>query len=133
MKSSARSKSAPPRTYQKGLWAEAVAVWFLRVKGYRILAQRYKTPMGEADIIAKKRNTLVCVEVKFRAAQDQALEAVNPTAQKRITAAADIYRSHAPRKLQALPMRFDILTLTPPGLGNLFFIRHHIHAWYGEE
>ena len=63
---------------RKGRIAEICAAGLLLLKGYRILARRFKTPQGEVDLILRKRNALVCVEVKARADLGAALEAVTP-------------------------------------------------------
>jgi hypothetical protein len=49
-----------------GLAAETLAAFYLRCKGYRILAQRYRNAQGEIDLLARKGATLVAVEVKAR-------------------------------------------------------------------
>ncbi len=111
-------------SHQKGLRAEQIASWFLRLKGYAILETRYKTPFGEIDILAKKGQALICVEVKYRCDQDRAIEAVNPYSQKRIIAAAEFYRARQPRYLEH-SVRFDVVTIS-----GIFSIRHHQNAWY---
>jgi putative endonuclease len=55
------------KAYRLGHLAETRCVWYLRLKGYRILSRRFKTPVGEIDIVARHRGTLVFVEVKARA------------------------------------------------------------------
>jgi putative endonuclease len=37
------------RAYRRGLLAETIAAFMLRLKGHRIVAKRYKTPVGEID------------------------------------------------------------------------------------
>jgi len=54
------------KTHQFGTLTEKIAENFLRLKGYSILESRYKNSFGEIDIIAKKLQTLVFVEVKAR-------------------------------------------------------------------
>ena len=49
-----------------GRTAETIALWYLRCKGYRLLTQRFKSPMGEVDLIMRKGETTVFVEVKAR-------------------------------------------------------------------
>ncbi len=44
--------------FRTGLSAESRAAAFLIAKGYRILAKRFRTPHGEIDLVAKKRNLL---------------------------------------------------------------------------
>ena len=111
-------------SYKKGLLAELYAEIYLRVKLYQILEKRYKTPFGEIDVIARKKNTLICIEVKYRPNQDTGLEAVSAKSQKRIIHAAKHFLSRHP-KWNSADIRFDIVTISPH-----FGIRHHINAWY---
>ena len=61
--------AAPERVaaFRTGLSAESRAAAFLMAKGYRILAKRFRTPYGEIDLVARKRNLIAFVEVKARA------------------------------------------------------------------
>ena len=45
----ARCRRAPARP-----WAEHLCLWHLRLRGYRVLARRYRTPVGEIDLIARR-------------------------------------------------------------------------------
>jgi len=97
------------------LWgriSETVAEMSLRMKGYRIVATRYRAPQGEIDLIARRGSLLVFVEVKARRTVSDAVHAVTPKARKRIEAAA---RSFAARKdpNNALGQRFDIIAVRP--------------------
>src|SRR4030088_91689 len=74
--------------FRTGLSAESRAAAFLMAKGYRILAKRFRTPYGEIDIVARKRNLIVFIEVKARASLDEAAYAVTPRQQARIIDAA---------------------------------------------
>src|ERR1700675_5052388 len=58
--------AAPARlaAFRTGLSAENRAAAFLMAKGYRILAKRFRTPYGEIDLVARKRNMIVFIEVK---------------------------------------------------------------------
>jgi putative endonuclease len=60
-------------------------------KGYRILKKRFRTPYGEIDLVARKRNLLAFVEVKARASLDEAAYAVTPRQQQRIIAATQAW------------------------------------------
>ena len=73
--------SASPRS-GPALSAESRAAAYLMAKGYRILAKRFRTPYGEIDLVAKKRNLLAFVEVKARASLDDAAYAVTPRQQR---------------------------------------------------
>jgi putative endonuclease len=78
---------------KRELWgrhAETIAALFLRAKGYRILARRARTKAGEIDIVAKKGDTLIFVEVKARATLDSAVFALHPAARQRIVAASRV-------------------------------------------
>jgi putative endonuclease len=59
-------------SYQKGLWAEYYVLFYLLLKGYRLIAQRYRNPLGEIDLILVRSKTLVLVEVKKRKTFSQA-------------------------------------------------------------
>jgi putative endonuclease len=83
----ARSGAAPVKAparvaaFRTGVSAEARAAAFLIAKGYRILARRFRTPYGEIDIVAKRRNLIAFIEVKARANLDDAAYAVTPRQQ----------------------------------------------------
>lgn len=83
------------RAFGAGRWAEHAAALFLRFKGYRILARRYKTPVGEIDLVAERGRTLAFVEVKWRPTARAALEAIPPRQRDRVSRAANWYLSRA--------------------------------------
>jgi putative endonuclease len=58
------------QTYQYGIEAESKAIAHLESKGYKIISQRYKTKLGEIDIVAEIAQTLVFIEVKARKGQE---------------------------------------------------------------
>ena len=95
-----------------GLSAESRAAAWLIAHGYRILARRWRSPLGEIDIIAARRHTLIFVEVKARATLDDAAEAVTERQQQRIAAAAEIWLANNP--MPAIrDMRFDAILVAP--------------------
>ena len=71
-----------------GRTAEAVALWYLRLKGWRLLAQRYRTPVGEVDLVMRRGDVTAFIEVKARGSLDGAIESVSPRQAARIAAAA---------------------------------------------
>ncbi|MGH1352083.1 MAG: YraN family protein [Methyloligellaceae bacterium] len=75
-------------SYWKGHLAEALASLYLMLKGYRILARRYKTRAGEIDIIALRGKRLAFVEVKLRSDLEKALGALTRYQEKRIIASS---------------------------------------------
>ena len=98
--------------FRFGLGAETRAVWLLRLKGYAILARRWRVPGGEADIIARRGETLVFVEVKARADLVAAREAIAPAQQRRIGAAARAWLARHPADMQST-LRFDAVFVAP--------------------
>ena len=116
--------------YERGVEAENAAARYLRLKGYQVLEQRYKTPGGEIDLVVQKNETLVFVEVKSHKDPEQALYAVNERSRRRIEAAAGHYIAHHEEMAEA-PMRFDVLVI-PPQASNLLgaLCVHHLdNAW----
>jgi putative endonuclease len=65
-------RQARIRAYRSGLFAETLTALLLRLKGHRIVAQRYKTPVGEIDLVALKGRRLAFIEVKRRKTRDDA-------------------------------------------------------------
>lgn len=109
-------------TYKKGLWAEYMAALIFTLKGYRVLKLRYKTPVGEIDLVAKRGKQIVFVEVKNRARLDDALQAVTPKMARRIHKAAGHYMAHdktARGQELARSYRFDLLAVS-----GMFSWRH---------
>ncbi len=66
------------RTCRRGARSESLAAWFLRLKGYRILARGYKSASGEIDLIAARGSVVAFIEVKARDDRARALAAVAP-------------------------------------------------------
>jgi len=98
--------------FRLGLSAESRAAMLLLAKGYRILARRWKTPLGEIDIVARRRRALVFAEVKARWRGDEAAEAVTERTKRRIIAAAELWLAHRPGDAQC-EIRFDVILVTP--------------------
>lgn len=101
-----------PTGYKKGLWAELRAAAYLRLRGYKLRARRYKTPLGEIDLVVERGQTLVFVEVKLRTTLEGAADAIHIRNQKRVRAAAELYLQQYPQ-YNNHDMRFDALILTP--------------------
>jgi putative endonuclease len=109
------AKTASParvEAFRTGISAETRAAAFLIAKGYRILARRFRTPHGEIDIVARRRNLLTFVEVKARASLDDAAYAVTPRQQARIIAAAQIWLMAHPEHAE-YDLRFDAMLIAP--------------------
>jgi putative endonuclease len=121
-----KALSHKKQTYDRGLKAEKIAALYLRVKGYKILHQRYKTPFGEIDLIAQKGNVTAFVEVKARSTQAKALESLTPIMRRRIERAAGYFAARQSAVLHRTlhDLRFDLITLSTP-----LRIHHLDNAW----
>src|SRR5215471_16686232 len=117
----AKTDRAPPKkeaspervaAFQTGLSAESRAAAFLMAKGYRILAKRFRTPHGEIDLVARRRNLVAFVEVKARATLDDAAFAVTPHQQGRIIHAAEAWLVAHPAYAE-FDLRFDAILIAP--------------------
>ncbi len=85
------SKIGRQRANRLGRRAEWLASALLMLRGYRILARRYRVAGGEIDIIARRGSTVAFVEVKVRMSLEEALLAVTATKQRRIERAASVW------------------------------------------
>ena len=102
------------RHYKKGLWAELYAALFLICKGYRILAWRYKTPLGEIDLVASRGKMRVFIEVKARAGRKGGLDAVTLSSWQRIARAAQHFQVRHRNRAGSHPYwRYDLVVVTP--------------------
>jgi putative endonuclease len=97
---------------RQGRRGEALAALFLQAQLYRIVARRFKSPVGEIDLIAERFGTTVFVEVKARGRREGAGEAMGKVNQRRLVRAAEYYLSRNPR-LATTPLRFDVIFLAP--------------------
>jgi putative endonuclease len=109
-----RAVASPERqaAFRVGISAESRAAAFLIAKGFRILARRWRSPLGEIDIVARRRRLLVVAEVKARASLDEAAESVNERQRQRIAAAAEIWLAAHPDE-SILEIRFDAILVAP--------------------
>ncbi len=107
--------------FRLGISAESRAAAFLIAKGFRILARRWRSPVGEIDIIAARRHLLIFVEVKAREKFDDAAWSVTDRQRARIAAAAEAWLAKQGEH-DFRDMRFDAVLVVP---GR---IPHHIPA-----
>lgn len=112
--SRSRDRQRRSAAHRAGKWAEWLALLVLLAKAYRPLAWRYKTPYGEIDLVMRRGEVLVFVEVKGRADAQAALWAVGPRNQARVVRAAQQFIATHPQHASCT-LRFDVVTV----------------AWYG--
>ncbi len=95
-----------------GLEGETRACRALEARGYRVLQRRYRTRLGELDIVARHGPTVVFVEVKARRGGQFGDPAASVTAQKQrrlVVMAADYLARH---DLTRAPVRFDVVAVS---------------------
>lgn len=95
-----------------GRTAETLCVAMLRLKGFRVLARRFRCPAGEIDIVVRRGRLIAFVEVKARNDLATAAESVGPHQRRRIAGAARAFLQKRP-DLQELDQRFDVMLLVP--------------------
>jgi putative endonuclease len=106
------ARAARQLAFHAGLSAESRAAALLIAKGFRILARRWRCPVGEIDIIARRRGLLVFVEVKVRPTTEEAAWSVTPRQRARIAAAAQAWLAQNPAP-GIRDMRFDAILVAP--------------------
>ena len=97
-----------------GRLAEAWCRLVLRLKGYRVLAARERTPVGEIDIVVRRGGVVAIIEVKARRGDGAAgaAGAISPRQQARLArAAAAFLGRHG--ELAGLAVRFDVMLVRP--------------------
>jgi putative endonuclease len=111
---------------RRGRRAEQVALWYLRLKGYRLLARRFKSKMGEVDLIMRKGSTTAFIEVKARPTRDEAILAVSASQARRIQAACSAWMARDPKAAAGI-CRFDIVAVPAS-----FWPQHIENAFSGD-
>lgn len=97
--------------HRRGILAEYLALVWLMLKAYRPVARRYKTPVGEIDLIVCRGRALVFVEVKARRNQDDAAHAIHTKNQSRVVRASQYFLNAHPRYAD-YQVRFDAILIT---------------------
>jgi putative endonuclease len=109
---------------KRGRGAETLACWYLRLKGWRILARRARVPGGEVDIVARRGRTLAFVEVKARSTEEAAAFALDDWRLRRVVVAAERLASRYIR--EGDQVRIDALFIVPRR-----WPRHLANVWQG--
>lgn len=114
------------RAEARGRRGEWVAAWWLRLHGWRIVAQRVRTPRGEVDLIARRGATLAFVEVKARSSKQHLALAIDEFRLRRVAAAAEILIPKYGKNAQNI--RIDVLLIAPRALP-----RHLVNVWHKDS
>lgn len=107
------------REGRKGEWR--AATW-LKLKGWRVLAERVKTPRGEIDLIVKRGGVVAFVEVKWRKRAADLDHAIDAFRLRRVAAAVECVAHEYAREGEDI--RIDVILLAPGA-----FPRHIVNAW----
>ena len=117
------SRTKRRRAFRRGHAAELLCLWHLRLRGYRILARRFRVPSGEIDLVVRRGKVLAAIEVKARADLSAAGESVSLRQRRRVARALDHFIALHP-EFGGLALRFDVMLVTPRRLP-----RHVADAW----
>jgi putative endonuclease len=115
------------RAERRGRLGEWLCLWYLRLRGWRIVARGWRCPAGEIDILARRGRVLAVVEVKSRAGIPDAAAIPSPRQRRRIARAAEAFLKGRP-DLAGLSLRFDLMQVArfrPP--------RHQPAAWRADD
>ena len=104
-------RKARVKAYRQGVLAETVVALLLRLKGHRIVARRYATPVGEIDLVALKGKRLAFIEVKRRKTMDDAAWSVAKQ-RRRIVRAAQYWLASHPG-FAGHDIAFDVVLAAP--------------------
>lgn len=107
-----------------GRSAEKLAAWWLRLHGWRILATRARVPGGEVDLVARRGRTLAFIEVKARADEAGAGQALDHYRLRRVAIAAERLSPRYARPGDDI--RIDAMFILPRKLP-----RHLVNVWHG--
>lgn len=109
---------------RQGRRAERLAAWWLRLKGWRVLGWRVRTPVGEVDLIVRRGRIVAFVEVKARSTAAGAEMSLDRQRLRRVAAAAEAI---APKFVRpGEDMRVDAMFVVPGRLP-----RHVPNVWHG--
>ena len=100
------------RSWHIGKFAESLVILWMWLRFYNIIDYRYKTKLGELDLVVKRGKTLIIVEIKLRPSLAESLESVPKFSQERIVRATQWYLAKHP-KYNDYTVRFDIVAIAP--------------------
>lgn len=110
------------RAEKRGREGEGRAALWLQAKGWRVLARRRKTPLGEIDLICRRGGIIAFIEVKWRNSAADLDHAIDEYRLQRVAAAAEaVAHEYA---TEGEDIRIDVMLLAPGHLP-----RHIVNAW----
>lgn len=109
---------------KRGRQGERLAAWWLRLKGWKILARRVRTRAGEVDLVARRGNLVAFVEVKNRASDAELDFAIDERRLARVARAAESLAATYCRPGD--DMCIDVILLAPGRPP-----RHLSNVWHG--
>jgi putative endonuclease len=109
---------------RRGRRAETLAAWWLRLQGWRIVARRLRTPVGEVDLVARRGRTITFVEVKARHDEEGLALAIDRQRLVRVARAAEALVPRYARSGE--DVRIDVILIAPRRLP-----RHLKNVWHG--
>ncbi|MHA1565023.1 MAG: YraN family protein [Alphaproteobacteria bacterium] len=112
------------QAWRRGLAAEWIGAAWLSLRGYRILARRYRTPVGEVDMVIARGGTIAFVEVKARSNLADAAEAISMQQRQRVANGARYFMKQHPQYGDHA-LRFDAILVRPWRLPS-----HLAAAWW---
>ena len=110
-------------SHDKGVISEFIALVILKIKGYQALKKRYKTSLGEIDLICKKKDYIIFIEIKFRKDKHSLFDSINKKQQHRIISASKVYLQQ--NNLYHSNIRYDAIFISKP-----FFFKHIKNAFF---
>lgn len=97
--------------YYFGIIAEHYAEFWLSLKGYRILARRFKCNLGEIDLVVCTKDTLIAVEVKARGEKRDAIQSLNMEQRDRISRALRTFQARYSEQFGNHSLRCDFFVV----------------------
>ena len=131
------AKAQKLRDWRRGQGAETGVLWYLRLRGWRLVARNWRSPAGEIDLILRRGAVLAFVEVKLRShsnlGRNNLAEVVSPRQRRRIERAAEDFagRFSCTQGDNPLALRFDIALVESAGV--LWRVRYQADAWRSGE
>ncbi|HNQ17914.1 MAG TPA: YraN family protein [Smithellaceae bacterium] len=95
-----------------GKKGEKIAIEYLKKNGYHIKEINFRCPLGELDIVAREKKTIVFVEVKTRYSIKSGYpeQSVNFRKQRKLSQLAQWYMQK--NKITEQSARFDVVAVT---------------------